>query len=132
MEAYSFTLASKWKRLVHKLIDSVAFLVLCFMHALIFDTFLHVIPEKPNALLGVYVLFLFVFYHFIFEYLWGKTPGKFLTKSIVVDKFGCKPSTLKLLIRSICRLLPLNTLSFIFLYYGFHDTISGTFVIKEQ
>ncbi|MFT5847468.1 MAG: putative RDD family membrane protein YckC [Psychroserpens sp.] len=84
---------------------------------------------KATAFL-IYLLVRFVYY-FTFELVFSRTPGKFQTQTIVVNKEGKKPSTIQLLIRSLSR--------FISVFSGIsdderavHDTISNTFVIQDS
>lgn len=71
-------------------------------------------------------------YYLITEGLWGKSPAKFFTRTRVVNAAGEKPSWRAILLRSACRLIPLDPFS----YFGgrgngWHDTLSGTQVVKE-
>lgn len=56
-----------------------------------------------------------------------------LTKTIVVDKRGNKPSLFKLFIRTIARIIPFDQISYLFGFgYGLHDLISNTIVISTK
>lgn len=71
-------------------------------------------------------------YYFLFEFMFGKTVGKMITKTRVVKVNGQKPSVYNLLLRSFCRLIPIDTLSYLFGYErGFHDIMSNTRLLKE-
>jgi uncharacterized RDD family membrane protein YckC len=67
-------------------------------------------------------------YYFFFELFSGKTPGKYLTKTLVVNYSGERPSMKALLIRNVARLISYDGFSFIF-GQGLHDDISGTMVV---
>ena len=76
-----------------------------------------------------YILVRFIYY-FTFEYLYGRTPGKFQTQTEVVNETGKKPNIGQLIMRSICR--------FISVLSGIsdderavHDILSNTLVIKN-
>jgi uncharacterized RDD family membrane protein YckC len=99
------------------------------LHAFILDRLLHVIPEDSSPLLGIYYFVLYFGYYFLFEYFFGRTPGKFITNTRVTDREGQKPTTKELLIRNICRLIPFDNLSFLFGTVGWHDSISDTKVV---
>ena len=73
---------------------------------------------------------LFVYY-FIFESIWRRTPGKWVSISKVVDKNGKKASVLQVLIRSLIRLTIID-LFFIPFLDGrtLHDYLSGTYVVE--
>jgi uncharacterized RDD family membrane protein YckC len=70
-------------------------------------------------------------YYFFLELLLGQTVGKMLTKTIVVDKNGNKPKTLRLIIRTLVRFIPFEWFTFLFANFGLHDFLSKTTVIKR-
>ena len=70
-----------------------------------------------------------VVYYSAFEFLFGRTPSKFITQTKVVSIEGGKPSFHKILLRSCCRFIPLNVFSFLFAKLGWHDKISQTRVV---
>ena len=72
-----------------------------------------------------------VYYNF-FEILFARTVGKFITQTIVVDENGEKPNHERILVRSLCRLIPLEILSFLGMpCLGWHDRISKTYVVNK-
>ena len=72
-------------------------------------------------------------YYNIFEIFSARTVGKFITQTIVVDEYGEKPNHETILIRSLCRLIPFEMLSFITMpARGWHDTLSKTFVVDKR
>jgi uncharacterized RDD family membrane protein YckC len=75
---------------------------------------------------------MYLLYYIVMEGTLGRTVGKYLTNSTVVDEDGYKPSFVKILIRSICRLIPLEALSFLVSdAVGWHDKLSKTRVVVE-
>lgn len=71
-----------------------------------------------------FVMFL---YYFSFEAYNGQTIGKRTTKTSVFRKDGSKPSLLNILFRSFLRLIPIDSLSYLFgSEQGFHDKLSST------
>ena len=77
-----------------------------------------------------YILVRFIYY-FTFEYLYGRTPGKYQTQTEVVNETGKKPKIGQLIMRNISR--------FISILSGIsdderavHDNLSNTFVIKNN
>jgi len=84
------------------------------------------------AVLGY--VFYAVGYYIICEYVWGRTVGKLITKTKVIDKFGNKPSFGRIVGRSFARYIPFDALSFLFGSFpvGWHDSISGTFVVSND
>ena len=89
------------------------------------------IPFKNKAIaFSIYLAVRFVYY-FIFELWFSRTPGKFQTQTIVVNKDGGKPNVIQLLTRNIVR--------FISIISGIsdderalHDAASNTFVIQDS
>lgn len=124
-------LADKATRLGHNIIDTFLFYFIIFLHSLIIDK-LTFIPEEGSLWLGFYFFFLYVMFLAIFEYFFGKTPGKFLTKTKVVKRNGSKPTFLNFLGRNTARLIPFDPISYLFLKRGWHDQISGTYVIYDN
>lgn len=73
-----------------------------------------------------------LFYYNIFEIFTARTFGKLVTQTIVVDENGEKPHHEVILIRSLCRLIPFEILSFIGMpARGWHDSLSKTYVVKK-
>ena len=72
------------------------------------------------------------FYYLIFEAITGKTLGKMVTKTRVVSKDGAKPTFIKIVIRSLCRLIPFDAFSYLFgSELGMHDLFSSTKLLKD-
>ena len=75
-------------------------------------------------------------YYFIFELLFAKTPAKWLTASRVVSaksepgKF-IKPSLGQICIRSLSRLIIIDSFFIPFLGTTLHDYLSGTMVVES-
>jgi uncharacterized RDD family membrane protein YckC len=122
-------IADKGIRFANHLIDNIGIALLLMLHAFVLDGMLHLVPENGSPFLGLYFLLLYFGYHFIFEYYFGKTPGKFITNTMVVDIDNNKPSVKRLLMRNLCRLIPFDAFSFL-LGDGWHDSISSTKVIN--
>jgi uncharacterized RDD family membrane protein YckC len=72
-----------------------------------------------------------VCYYFLLEAIFGKTLGKMITRTRVVNMDGEKPSIGTILGRSFCRIIPFDALSFLSGRPGWHDTISGTRVVND-
>ncbi len=123
--------ASKGTRFGNNIIDTIGFYFFIFLHAMILDEWLGLIPEGGSPIFGIYFFIFYVIYHLTFEYFFGKTPGKFLTGTKVIDSNGNKPNFKTLLIRNLCRLIPFDPLSFLIADRGWHDSISETYVIYK-
>ncbi len=109
----------KGVRLTNYLIDLIIIYVSWLMIILM-------MPIYKEYLLFYCLMFL---YYVIMEFSWGQTLGKMVTKTKVVHKSGGKPSFVNILIRSFCRLIPIDALSYLF-GSGMHDQLSSTRVIR--
>ncbi|MBF4514854.1 RDD family protein [Flavobacterium sp. ANB] len=81
---------------------------------------------------GFYLSFS-MFYYLVLEWLLGRSIGKFITGSTVVNKNGLKPGFGEICIRTLCRLIPFDALSFL----GksgriWHDSLSNTYVVEKK
>lgn len=75
---------------------------------------------------------IFFLYYFILELFFQQTLGKMFTKTFVVTKDGKKPSFLNILIRSFCRIIPLDALLYLFgSELGMHDKVSLTKLTRK-
>jgi uncharacterized RDD family membrane protein YckC len=80
-----------------------------------------------------FTIILVLIYYNLFEIFTSRTFGKFITKTIVVDENGNKPEYQTIMIRSLCRLIPFDVLSFLgSTSRGWHDSISRTYVVKKD
>lgn len=128
----------RWqKRLCTYLLDLVFFyvliLTLSFVVALFAPQLLSVFIDGDPILDRVLSLLLYVGYYVLFEGWLGKTPGKMVMKTKVVDENGDKPSFGKVLTRSFSRLVPLDAFSFIAdTPMGWHDRWAGTMVVADE
>ncbi len=124
--------ADKGTRLVNHLVDTIGFFIIIFLHAMILDGLLGVIPEGGSPFLGIYYFVLYVMYHALFEHFFSKTPGKFVTKTNVVTTAGQRPSFVNIVGRNLCRLIPFDNISFLFSKNGWHDQFSKTTVVSDN
>jgi len=80
-----------------------------------------------------FVFVLNIIYYTLFEAFTGKTIGKYFTKTKVINLQGDKPGWARILLRSVCRFVPFDQISFILNdHLGWHDTLSKTLVVEEQ
>ena len=80
------------------------------------------------------VLLLVAFaYYALPEALWGKTPGKFFTRTRVTTASGRTPTLQQILLRTAGRFLWLDWYSYLYKEHpvGWHDLISQTRVVAE-
>ncbi|MDX9964264.1 RDD family protein [Desulfobacter postgatei] len=91
-----------------------------------------------NAWHGFFENYLFfwisgiILYYFLFEWIFGLTPGKFITRTKVITTNGNKPNFSQILGRTLTRLVPLEMLSFMGKDpLGWHDKWSNTLVVRS-
>jgi uncharacterized RDD family membrane protein YckC len=78
-------------------------------------------------------VFLLMIYYNLFEVFFSTTIGKLITHTIVVDENGEKPTSHAILLRTICRLIPFDALSYLGTpARGWHDSMSKTYVVKKR
>lgn len=101
-------------------------------------TFIAIITLILSAIFGLIIdrslLFIIVLlcYYLSMEYFTGQTIGKIITKTKVVDFKNTKPSLLRILYRTILRLNPFDSYSYLFgTELGSHDSLSKTLIIKK-
>lgn len=83
-----------------------------------------------DTLFGIFV---FLIYYFALEAFTGKTIGKMITGTIVLNDDGSKITSGTALKRTLCRIIPFEQFSFIGgSNRGWHDTIPKTIVVKEK
>jgi len=120
-------------RFLNFTIDSIAFLILVFIVGFIFDLMIPRGENTPLEFIGfLTVVGSFFGYYIFMENKYQKTIGKFITKTKVVTKLNDKPELRDIVIRTICRLIPFDRISYLFMKNGFHDSISKTLVIKDK
>ncbi|MFA0961553.1 RDD family protein [Roseivirga sp. BDSF3-8] len=132
---------SRGKRFAHFLIDSIVFYmgflilgvglgILSEVLGFDIDGLLYALSEGPISLLLEYGIF--IGFYVLFEGLFQQTPGKMITKSIVVDENGEKLSTGKVIIRSLVRLVPFEAFShFSDSRRSWHDKAGNSYVISK-
>lgn len=114
------------RRLLNFLIDLSCWASLLFFGSQIVD-FSEIIEKD---VMGFSLLSAgFLLYYVVLEFFFQQTPGKFITGTKVVTRDGKKPGIKIIILRSLCRLIPLDKFSFLFTRRGFHDYLSATTVI---
>jgi uncharacterized RDD family membrane protein YckC len=126
-------LATQGKRFTNLIIDAVAFYGFSFCVGMViaFSGFGRSLVRDELAL-NLFSIALYVFYYFVSEAAFGRTLGKVVTRTKVVDEKGNKPSANQLLGRTLCRVIPFEAFSFLGSDVGWHDRFSGTYVINDK
>lgn len=81
---------------------------------------------------NVIVISVSMMYYTLTEGLFGRSLGKFITGTIVVDENGEKPTLGIAFKRSLCRLIPFDAFTFLGGSRGWHDSISNTYVVRKK
>jgi hypothetical protein len=115
-----FIESRKMVRFIGSLIDLLLLGIMLYL-------LIEIIPKNSiiELLLVPVVLLL---YYWLLESKWGITVGKLITGSKLVDENYQTPSALKVLWRTICRLIP----SPWWLNRPAHDQLSKTFVVNRK
>jgi uncharacterized RDD family membrane protein YckC len=72
-----------------------------------------------------------VVYYFLFESIFKRTPGKWFSMSKVISQNAQNPSVIRILIRSLVRLIVIDCFFIPFLNNRtLHDYLSGTLVVE--
>ena len=125
--------AGKGQRFVNGLID---WAFSCLFFIITVNLFDIVIPEvnQTQELIGLkYALAVLsiICYYCIMEGISGRTFGKIITRTRVVNENGQHPSFKSVLMRSLYRILPLDWISFLYWKYdGGHDRWTKTRVVQ--
>ncbi|RXG16050.1 putative RDD family membrane protein YckC [Leeuwenhoekiella aestuarii] len=125
--------SSSGMRFTNFLIDFVIFVLLVLIASLALDSVF--VTTNNNLLQAIgygMILLIFLAYYGLSEYFFQKTAGKYITKTIVVTESGNKPDGKTILIRTLCRLIPFDRLSYLIVKRGLHDRFSKTRVIKDR
>lgn len=135
-------LASHGQRFANYLIDYICQVVMMFGAFVIIlmvasssgnKNIIADIESVTDIVKYAFVTLIILIYYNVFEIFFSVTIGKLITNTVVVDRNGNKPTTDEILIRSICRLIPFEILSFLGAPgKGWHDAISKTYVVKRQ
>ena len=132
--------AGKGRRLLTFLIDYLGQLVLTMLAVI---PLIIVMPDLGPAIEGMNkfqeillgLVGLVVYYSF-FEGIWGRTPGKWICGTRVVDESGRRASFGQVLGRTFSRMIPFEAFSLLFAAdddpRGWHDSLPKTRVVKTR
>ncbi len=71
-----------------------------------------------------------IVYYGLFETVSMRTTGKYITNTMVVNANGTRPDSMRIFIRTLCRLIPLEFITFFGRRpVGLHDGLSKTLVV---
>lgn len=131
--------ASKGKRLANLIIDRIVIYILTFLLGILsfiladmfgmggFLRFIENMTAVEELLFGILVSLV---YYTAIESITGRTIGKFITNTRVINEGEKKATPDEVFIRSICRFIPFDAFSFLGSEgRGWHDSLAGTFVV---
>ena len=126
-------IADAGNRFANLIVDTIVFYILYFILALATGLPTTDYTDVSEAVTSTLFSWLCYFlYYFILETLTGKTLGKMITRTKVVDVNGQKPGSSVIALRTLSRLVPFEPFSFFGNPpRGWHDTWSKTWVVKE-
>jgi uncharacterized RDD family membrane protein YckC len=136
-----FKETSKNKRFLNNLIDSIVHYLLVIALSAIFGAGLgfsgnmEVLENENTITIFSYLLsyFTIFLYYSVFEYYSkGKTLGKYITKSRALREDGSVMNFSECALRSVCRFIPFDRLSFLGSNRGWHDRFSKTMVVEDD
>ncbi|MDR7208218.1 RDD family protein [Flavobacterium piscis] len=135
-------LASNNKRFLNYVLDHIFFVVLLILIGVVLGILISLfnftsvsiwIESLGDLGWNCVVIIISISYYTLFESLSGRTLGKLITGTIVVNENGKKPDFGTVFKRSLCRLIPFNAFSFLFNPgLGWHDSISDTYVVDKK
>ena len=133
--------ASAGKRFANFIIDLIVFMILAFGFGIVSAIVVLIIyPEAADTIETefekynlLFALVLRVAYYTVMEASSGRTIGKLLTGTRVVDKDGKTPGFNAVFLRSLARMVPFEAFSFLgTVPRGWHDTWTDTWVIDAK
>jgi uncharacterized RDD family membrane protein YckC len=133
--------ASAGKRLANRIIDLIVFVILAFVFGMASAIVVLIIyPEAADTMEAdfekynlLFTLVLHLAYYTILEASSGRTIGKLITGTRVVDKHGKTPGINAIFLRSLSRMVPFEAFSFLgTVPRGWHDTWTDTWVIDSK
>lgn len=136
-----FRKSSRNKRFLNNLIDFIVYFLLflalsaMFGAGLGFSGNLEVLEDENTVTIFSYLLsyFTIFLYYSVFEYYSkGKTLGKYITKSRALREDGSVMNFSECALRSVCRFIPFDRLSFLGSNRGWHDRFSKTMVVEDD
>jgi uncharacterized RDD family membrane protein YckC len=140
LDNYPETPAGRGKRLINSIVDTGAYLLLWMLLSFVvifvgvlFDynpTYTDESGEAMPLLPMLLLLPVFWAYYVVCEYLFQRTLGKLLTRTKVVSESDAKPTFKQIVIRTLCRSIPFDSMSFLTTSIGVHDRLSDTKVVE--
>lgn len=130
-------LAGRGRRLANSTIDMVAYMVMSmgflFVVSLLLALAGHPLQEEQykGPVRYLYAYGYLLAYYFVGEHYFGRTVGKWITGTRLVQADGSRPTARQILGRTLLRFVPFEAFTFFAANpVGMHDGMSGTRVIR--
>lgn len=122
-------------RILNFIIDSLMILLISYVISKVNDWYaeqfkIQNMPFNYHFQFGYLFFTVLFFYYTILEIIFGRTIGKFLSFSKVVNNQNRKPNFIQIIIRSIVRLTIIDMFFIPFLDKTLHDYLSKTNVVE--
>lgn len=135
-----YKFASIGQRLLNVIVDIVAFYIVTFIAGVVAGLIGAAMQSNSDRVLPgvVQLIFLFAFlaiyvlYYTLLEGSKGKTLGKLLTKTKVVQIDGSPLGYKKAFVRSLCRLVPFEFISVFFGGLMWHDQWAYSMTVQDN
>ncbi|WP_367873731.1 RDD family protein [Luteolibacter sp. Populi] len=130
--------ASAGRRFSNFLIDRVVIFCMSYPFGMLLGIVLGVMaPGEPISISKMEELafgyFLSLVYYIFMEGVTGTTVGKLVTGTKIVNEQGERPSFGTMALRSLCRIIPFEPLSFLGSETrGWHDSMTKTWVVRRE
>lgn len=122
-------LATRGQRFATVLLDYVGSILFGLVVGVVIGLLGIDLEALPDQIFGIVLM---LAYYITFEGIWGRTLGKLLMGTRVVNHDGGVPSFGQILKRSLCRFIPFEPFSFLASEVGWHDSISRTRVVRTR
>ena len=131
-----FTPASGWSRLANYLVDIsfIYYTVYSLIQTMRYSRFASggYGYEREDFSAGFVPVIVLLLYYIILEGIFNTTAGKCATNTVIVNSSGEVPSVGQRLGRTLCRFIPLETITFLVKgNRGWHDSITNTYVVPS-
>jgi uncharacterized RDD family membrane protein YckC len=133
-------LASSGQRFLNYILDfifvTIIFVMICLFIGVLIGLFgLDGLREAMDGMgdsgWNLVLITIYLSYFFITEGIFGRSIGKLITGTVLVDENGEKPDFGTVVKRSFSRLIPFDNFSFLG-SRGWHDSISDTYVVNKK
>jgi len=138
-------LASNGQRFLNYIVDYAFTYTFSYVFGLLLPLFINALDSIGLTGFGFWVynagnitwffvgIAMTMIYYILMEGFFGRSLGKLMTGTIVVNENGLKPGFGTIFKRTLCRSIPFDAFSFLGSSgIGWHDSISDTYVVNKQ